>query len=67
MGKEFLIMATNSGKGSRTGSVKGRTQTKTSNGHWVKRDANTGKFLDIKTSDKTPHKGVAKESDGRRS
>lgn len=59
-------MATNSGKGSRTGSVKGRTQTKTPSGNSVKRDTTTGRFLDVKTSDKTPYKGVAKESDGRR-
>lgn len=60
-------MATNSGKGSRTGSVKSRTQMKGKNDHWVKRDADTGKILGTKTSDKTPYKGVAKESDGRRS
>lgn len=60
-------MATNTGKGSRTGSVKDRTQTKTPSGHSVKRDTNTGKFKEVKTSSKTPYKGVAQESDGRRS
>lgn len=28
---------------------------------WVKRDANTGRFMDVKTSDNTPFKGVRKE------
>jgi len=32
---------------------------------WVKRDADTGQFMDQK-SDGTPFKGVAKEPDGRR-
>lgn len=59
-------MARNSGSGSRVGSVKGRTQTKTGSGHYVKRDAETGKFLNVK-SDGKPFKGVAKEVDGRRS
>ena len=60
-------MARNTGKGSRIGSVKDRTQTQTPSDHWLKRDTNTGKIKDVKTSDKTPYKGVAKESDGRRS
>jgi len=29
--------------------------------HWVKRDTETGQFMDVKTSDKTPFKGVRKE------
>ncbi|MEX6867248.1 hypothetical protein AB2D15_34485, partial [Pseudomonas aeruginosa] len=33
----------------------------TPSGHWVKRDAETGQFMDVKTSDKTPFKGVRKE------
>ena len=33
---------------------------------WVKRDTITGRFIDIK-SDGTPFKGIAKETDGRRS
>ncbi len=60
-------MATNSNKGHRTGSVTGRTQTKTSSGHYVKRNTSTGRFTEVKTTDRTPFKGVAKENDGRRS
>ncbi len=56
-------MATNppSGDGHRNGMVKGRSQTKTPSGNYVKRDANTGRFMDVKTSSKTPFKGVRKE------
>ena len=56
-------MATNppSGDGHRNVDVKGRSQTQTPSGHWVKRDADTGRFMDVKTSDKTPFKGVRKE------
>jgi hypothetical protein len=60
-------MAKNTGKGGRVGSVSGRTQFKTSSGHSAKRDAATGRIMAVKTSDKTPFKGVAKENDGRRS
>ena len=40
-------MATNppSGDGHRNGAVKGRSQTQTPSGHWVKRDADTGRFM----------------------
>lgn len=34
---------------------------KPQSGHWVKRDTDTGRFMDVKTSDKTPFKGVRKE------
>ncbi len=53
-------MATNppTGDGHRKGAVKGRSQTKTSSGHYVKRDTSTGKFMDVKTSSKKPFKGV---------
>ena len=56
-------MATNppSGDGHRNGAVKDRSQTQTSSGNWVKRDSNTGRFMDVKTTDKTPFKGVTKE------
>ncbi|WP_208347957.1 hypothetical protein [Pseudaestuariivita rosea] len=47
--------------GKRIGAVKGRSQTKTPSGHYVKRDSNTGRFMDVKTSSKTPFKGVRKE------
>lgn len=57
-------MATNppSGDGQRKGAVRERSQTynqKTDT--WVKRDANTGRFMDVKTSDNKPFKGVRKE------
>jgi hypothetical protein len=60
--KKVNIMATNppSGDGHRKGMVKGRSQTKTPSGHYVKRDTETGQFMDVK-SDKKPFKGVRKE------
>jgi len=50
------------GDGHRVGEVKKRSQTynpKTDT--WVKRDAETGRFMDAKTSSHTPFKGVRKE------
>lgn len=49
------------GDGHRIGAVKNRSQTQTPSGNWVKRDAGTGRFFDVKTSGKTPFKGVRKE------
>lgn len=49
------------GDGHRIGAVKERSQTQTPSGNWVKRDINTGRFMDVKTTDKTPFKGVRKE------
>lgn len=49
------------GDGRRNGAVRGRSQTQTPSGHHVKRDTETGRFMDVKTSDKTPFKGVRKE------
>jgi hypothetical protein len=49
------------GDGHRNGAVRGRTQTynpKTET--WVKRDSDTGRFMDGK-SDGKPFKGVTKE------
>jgi len=56
-------MATNAptGDGHRNGAVKKRSQTKTPYGHYVKRDTETGRFMDVKTSDKKTFKGVRKE------
>lgn len=48
------------GDGHRIGAVRERSQTVTSSGHYVKRDTQTGRFLDVK-SDKTPFKGVRRE------
>lgn len=55
-------MATNppKGDGHRNGAVRQRSQTQTTSGHWVKRDTNTGRFMDVK-SDGSPFKGVRKE------
>lgn len=56
-------MATNkpAGDGHRNGAVRDRSQTQTPSGHWVKRDADSGRFMDVKTSSKAPFKGVTKE------
>jgi hypothetical protein len=56
-------MARNSppGDGHRIGAVKQRSQTVMPSGHYVKRDTDTGRFLDVKTTDKTPFKGVRRE------
>lgn len=56
-------MATNppKGDGHRNGAVKNRSQTQTPSGNYVKRDGDTGRFMDVKTTDKTPFKGVRKE------
>ena len=56
-------MATNppSGDGQRIGQVRERSQTHNpQNDRWVKRDTNTGRFIDQK-ADKAPFKGVCKE------
>ena len=64
-------MAKDTGKGSRVGSVTGRTQVKNpKTGHYVKRnetpgDPKRGQFMDVK-DDTKPFKGVAKEPDKRR-
>lgn len=49
------------GDGHRNGAVRDRIQTQTPSGHWVKRDSDTGRFMDVKTSEKTPFKGVRRE------
>ncbi len=57
-------MATNTGKGTRKGAVKGRSQTQNpKTGQYVKRNAEDGKFMAAKNE---PYKGVAQEPDGRR-
>ncbi|MDH3807040.1 MAG: hypothetical protein OET55_00020 [Desulfuromonadales bacterium] len=56
-------MATNppKGDGHRNGAVRGRSQTfNPKTGRWVKRDSDSGKFMDQKADDK-PFKGVRKE------
>lgn len=56
-------MATNkpNGDNARVGAVKERSQTlNTKTGQWVKRDTESGRFMDVKTSGGT-FKGVRKE------
>lgn len=56
-------MATNppAGDNHRNGAVRDRSQTyNPHNDRWVKRDKDTGKFIDQK-SDKKPFKGITKE------
>lgn len=55
-------MATNkpTGDNRREGAVRQRSQVQMPNKHWVKRDAGTGRFMDVK-SDKAPFKGVRRE------
>ncbi len=54
-------MAINTGNNSRKGSIKGRSQVyNPSTGNYVKRDTETGQFIDVK-SDGTPFKGIRKE------
>ena len=49
------------GDGHRNGAVKGRSQTyNPKTDQWVKRNANTGQFMDVK-QDGTPFKGIRKE------
>jgi hypothetical protein len=57
-------MATNppKGDGHRNGAVKSRTQTQTPSGLWVKRDTGTGRFMDVRTTDAKPFKGVRREN-----
>ncbi|MFW6030182.1 MAG: hypothetical protein ACOCRO_08010 [Halanaerobiales bacterium] len=54
-------MAKNTGKGYRKGAVDDRSQVKNpKTGRYVKRDADTGRFMDAKQDNK-PFKGVRKE------
>jgi len=53
-------MAKNTGRGSRSGAVTNRAQARMTSGTWVKRDATTGRFLEVKKSGGA-FKGVRKE------
>ena len=48
------------GDNARKGAVKDRSQFQTPSGLWAKRDAETGKIMDVK-QDGEPFKGVRKE------
>lgn len=56
-------LATNKNRndGHREGAVRDRSQFRTPSGDWAKRDARTGRILDVK-SDGGPFKGVRRES-----
>jgi hypothetical protein len=60
-------MAKNTGKNYRKGSIDNRTQLDLDpkKGKFVKRDMESGRFMDLKEDDK-PFKGVAQEPDERR-
>ncbi len=59
-------MAKNTGNGHRNGAVTDRSQVyNPKTDQWVKRDTNTGEFIDVK-QDGEPFKGVAKEPDDRK-
>lgn len=53
-------MAKNTGKSYRIGTVKNRSQAKTTSDRSVLRDTKTGRFLNVK-SDGKPFKGVRQE------
>lgn len=56
-------MATNAPKdGSRKGAVRNRSQIQNpKTGLWIKRNTDTGQFMNVKTSNSKPFKGVRKE------
>lgn len=50
------------GDNARKGAVTNRTQVQNpKTGLWTKRDSETGRFMDVKTSSDKPFKGVTKE------
>lgn len=55
-------MATNppKGDGHRNGAVRERSQFEREDGHWQKRDSDSGRFMGVKDDGK-PYKGVRKE------
>ena len=51
------------GDNARVGAVKDRSQVyNPKTDKWVKRDSQTGKFMDVKTTDNKPFKGVRKKN-----
>lgn len=53
-------MAKNTGDGYRIGAVRDRSQFQHPNGHWIKRDDESGRIMDVK-GEGTPFKGVRRE------
>ncbi len=47
--------------GGHHGAVRGRSQFLAASGNWTKRDTETARFMDQKTSSPAPFKGVRKE------
>lgn len=60
VGKGGKPVAKNTGQGSRVGAVRDRSQVQAPNGNFVKRDTETGKFVQQKTTG-GKFKGVRKE------
>lgn len=58
-------MAKNTGDDYRKGSVKDRSQFERPDGHYQKRDDDSGRFMPVKQSP-GPYKGVTQEPDGRK-
>jgi hypothetical protein len=57
-----MHMAKNTGNNFRRGAVDNRSQVlNPKTDLFVKRDSETGRFMDVKTSSPTPFKGVRKE------
>jgi hypothetical protein len=55
-------MAKNGARGGgRIGAVRNRSEVQAPNGNWTKRNTDTGRFMDQKTSSTEPFKGVRKE------
>jgi hypothetical protein len=51
------------GDNARKGAIKDRTQfLNPKNDSWVKRNSDTGRIMDVKTSNSKPFKGVTKEN-----
>jgi hypothetical protein len=60
--QEGIVMAKNTGDNYRHGAVDNRSQVlNPKNDLYVKRNDDTGRFMDVKTSSPTPFKGVRKE------
>ena len=59
-GKEVTVAKNGARGGGRSGAVRGRSQVKSGDGRWVKRDTESGRFMDRK-SDTHPFKGVRRE------
>lgn len=61
-GVKYMAVNKPYGDNARVGAVKDRFQVyNPKTDKWVKRDSQTGKFMDVKTTDNKPFKGVRKE------